>query len=336
MEEQRADLLSTKGGKLLITPEYKPIEKGIVVREVVNPKPISKFPDDAKRDMHLRYTVSQMMREGYDEMEFVDFHTAIKYELVPEKGFDNLYDAYVDWWKSNMGYIVHNVYMTIKPSLLDPSVIYLLENKKAMDEIESEGIQFQKYFGSMAVNYSKARGKGRPNLWQAYRDWWDKNEKLIDCWTGKITNPPPSWTSKSFYPINPTEDKIEKENTMIYTVNKEEIRKTIRCTKDYIKLACNKLDSMSFEPGDKCQNSLQIASEIKQIANGIERAVNHLKFLGELQGASSIQMNEQEYARFNIDLSAELLLNGVVSSERILTAPLLFHKVMVGGHRYYE
>ena len=208
-----------------MTPEYKLAERGIVIKKVENPKPISEFPEADRRDMCFRYTVKQMIREGYDDMSFVELNTVITYELVPGDGFDNLYDAYVDWWESTMSYIVHKV-----PTKLE---------------------------------------------------------------------------TQSFYPINPTEDKIEKEKTMIYTVNEKEIRRVIRCTKDRIICACNQLDSMSFEPGDKCQNSLQIVTEIKQIANDIERAVNHLKFLSELQGASSIQMNEQEYARFYMDLSAE-------------------------------
>lgn len=141
--------------------------------------------------------------------------------------------------------------------------------------------------------------------YDTYVDWRDKNERRKAYLNGDGIRGPSSWQPRPFYPINPTEDKIEKEKTMIYTVNEKEIRRVIRCTKDRIVCACNQLGSMSFEPGDKCQNSLQIASEIKQIANDIERAVNHLKFLSELQGASSIQMNEQEYARFYMDLSAE-------------------------------
>lgn len=85
-----------------MTPEYKPIEKGIVVREVINPRPISEFPETVRRDMHLRYTVKQMIQEGYTDMSFVELNTVIKYELVPEEGFDNLYDAYVDWWNRNV------------------------------------------------------------------------------------------------------------------------------------------------------------------------------------------------------------------------------------------
>lgn len=287
-------------------PEYKPIEKGIVIREVVNPKPISKFPEADRRDMHLRYTVSQMIQEGYDEMEFVEFHTVIKYELVPEEGFDNLYDAYVDWMErlnqESVGFIIIGVYNAVNPLFMDTAIKLKLKSKKAVETYKLNGASYRDTYGSLSIDYEIKRGKGHSDLWQAYMAWWDKNEKLTSYWNKEVAMTEPSWKSQPFYSINPIK---EKEKTMIYTINAKEIRKTICCTKDYIRRACNKLSSMSFEPGDKCQNSLQIASEIKQISNDIERAVNHLKFLGELQGASSIQMNEQEYARFNIDLSAE-------------------------------
>lgn len=84
-----------------MTPEYKLAERGIVIKKVENPKPILEFPEADRRDMCFRYTVKQMIREGYDDMSFVKLNTVISYELVPGDGFDNLYDAYVDWWATD-------------------------------------------------------------------------------------------------------------------------------------------------------------------------------------------------------------------------------------------
>lgn len=217
----------------------------------------------------------------------------IDYELVDCEGYLNLYDAYVDWWKFNMGFIVHNVHMAVNPSLLDQYIIDKLYNKKVVDETEPEGTQFQKEFGLMSVNYSMVRGKGRPNLWQAYRDWWDKNEKLKSYWNGEVATPPPSWTSQPFYPINPIE---EKENKMQFTISKNQIKRQINALED---LRQDQIKEIQKDLETKLE-SLEKGETISAIVIGIRNLSEiseQLEYLYSLELADSISCSESEKAQ---------------------------------------
>lgn len=200
----------------------------------------------------------------------------IDYELVDCEGYLNLYDAYVDWWKFNMGYIVHNVHRAVNPSLLDPSIIEKLENKKAMDETEPEGTLFEREFGLMSIRYSIERGKGRPNLWQAYRVWWDKNEKLTSCWNGDVLKVPSSWKPQPFYPINPIE---EKENTMQFKISRNQISNQIKKIEESLKNQKTRIISELNSIEEKISNEEPISGNLKEyhMYDLILRQLNYLK-----------------------------------------------------------
>lgn len=273
-----------------MTPEYKPIEKGIVITSVSNPKPISKFPEDVRRNMHLKCIVKRLIQLGYDDMSLVDSGTVVHYTLVPEEGFDNLYDAYVDWWKQSIGYIVHNVYSAVNPSLLDPSIIEKLENKKAMDETEPEGILFQKDFGRMFIDYSRVRGRGRPNLWQAYRDWWDKNERLTSGWNGDLVKPPLSWKSQPFYPINPIE---EKENTMQFKISRNQISNQIKKIEESLKNQKTRIISELNSIEEKISNGEPISGNLKEY-HMYDLILSQLNYLKSFENVVEIICSEEE------------------------------------------
>lgn len=201
-----------------MTPEFRPVEKGVVIKEVINPKPISKFPDDSKRDLHLRYTVSQMMREGYDEMELVDSHTVIKYELVPEEGFDNLYDAYVDWW--------------------------------------------------------------------------NKIEKLKSYWNC-IVPEAPFWKSQLFYPINPIE---EKENTMQFTISKNQIKRQINALEDLRQDQIKEIQKDLETKLERLEKGETIGAVVIGIRN-LSEISEQLEYLYSLELADSISCTESEKAQ---------------------------------------
>lgn len=216
----------------------------------------------------------------------------IDYELVDCEGYLNLYDAYVDWWKFNMGFIVHNVYMAVNPSLLDQNIIDKLFNKKVVDETELEGTQFQKEFGLMFVNYSMVRGKGRPNLWQAYRDWWDKNEKLKSYWDCTVPEAP-SWKPQPLYPINPIE---EKENTMQFTISKNQIKRQISALED---LRQDQIKEIQKDLETKLK-WLEKGKPIGAVVIGIKNLNEigeQLEFLYSLELADSITCSEEEKSR---------------------------------------
>lgn len=291
-------------------PEYRPVEKGIVIRAVVNPKPISKFPDDTKRDMHLRYTVSQMMREGYDEMELVEFHTVIKYELVSEEGFDNLYDAYVDWWKSNvpqreevslfkgdssMGFIITNVYDPMDPVLISSRVRDELTSQRADAVHYTTNISFQNCFGVMTVDYTLVKGAGRPNLWQAYRDWWDAQDfcNRFPHVAGGFVKMPSAWTSKSFYPINPIK---EKENKMQFTISKNQIKRQINALEDLRQDQIKEIQKDLETKLERLEKGETIGALVIGIRN-LSEISEQLEYLYSLELADSISCSESEKAQ---------------------------------------
>lgn len=217
----------------------------------------------------------------------------IDYELVDCEGYLNLYDAYIDWWKVNMGFIVHNVYMAVNPSLLDQVIIDKLLNKNVVDEIEPEGTYFQKNFGLMYVNYSMVRGKGRPNLWQAYRDWWDKNEKLTSGWNGEILKVPSSWKSQSFYPINPIK---EKENTMQFTISKNQIKRQINALEDLRQDQIKEIQKDLEMKLEKLEKGETIGAVVIGIRN-LSEISEQLEYLYSLELADSISCTESEKAQ---------------------------------------
>lgn len=227
-----------------------------------------------------------------DKQALVLTSMRIDYELVDCEGYLNLYDAYVDWWKFNMGFVVHNVYMAVNPSLLDQFIIDKLFNKKVVDETEPEGTQFQKEFGLMSINYSIARGKGRPNLWQAYRDWWDKNEKLKSYWNCAVPEAS-SWTSQPFYPINPI---IEKENKMQFTISREQIRVEIDLMEDTRQDQIKEIQKDLEGKLKKIEKGEKISSNIIGLDN-LDRICEHLDFLYSLELADTVSCSEEEKDR---------------------------------------
>lgn len=263
-----------------MTPEYKPIEKGIVIREVKNPKPISEFPEADRRDMYLRYTVKQMIREGYTDMSFVELNTVISYELVPEEGFDNLYDAYVDWWErlnqESVGFIITGVYNAVNPLFMDTTIKLRLQSKKAVEHFKLNAASYRDTYGSLFIDYTIKRGKGYSDLWQAYMAWWNKNERLTNYWNGEVLKVPTKWIPKPFYPINPIE---EKENTMQFKISRNQISNQIKKIEESLKNQKTRIISELNSIEEKISNGEPISGNLKEyrMYDLILRQLNYLK-----------------------------------------------------------
>lgn len=55
--------------------------------------------------------------------------------------------------------------------------------------------------------------------------------------------------------------------------------------------------------GNECQYSAEILSKLEIAVRGIKKNLEYLQYISKLTGASSIEMDESEFAQFNSDLS---------------------------------
>lgn len=92
------------------------------------------------------------------------------------------------------------------------------------------------------------------------------------------------------------------ENEMNFIITKKEIKFNRDVALSNIRGLCLKLANANFESGDKCQNVENIIQNISEINSALKCNVNYLKYISQFISAASVQMNQEEYNRFNEEL----------------------------------
>lgn len=90
---------------------------------------------------------------------------------------------------------------------------------------------------------------------------------------------------------------------MKYSVDAKEIKRHQSIAKQNIKQICEDLASNPFVLDDKISQVPEILDTLENAINSLKKNIKYLQYVGNLLGASSIEMDETEYARFNSDLS---------------------------------
>ena len=90
---------------------------------------------------------------------------------------------------------------------------------------------------------------------------------------------------------------------MKYIVDAKEIKKHHSIAKQNIKQICEDLASTPFVLDDKISQVPEILDTLENAVNSLKKNIKYLQYVGNLLGASSIEMDETEYARLNEDLS---------------------------------
>lgn len=99
----------------------------------------------------------------------------------------------------------------------------------------------------------------------------------------------------------PNLNKEEKE--MKFKVNHKSIEEKQSEARGNIKSICNDLANDPLIVGNECQYSAEILSKLEIAVRGIKKNLEYLQYISKLTGASSIEMDESEFAQFNSDLS---------------------------------
>ena len=95
----------------------------------------------------------------------------------------------------------------------------------------------------------------------------------------------------------------EKEKEMKFKVNHKSIEEKQSEARGNIKSICNDLANDPLIVGNECQYSAEILSKLEIAVRGIKKNLEYLQYISKLTGASSIEMDESEFAKFNSDLS---------------------------------
>lgn len=101
--------------------------------------------------------------------------------------------------------------------------------------------------------------------------------------------------------LKPNLTKEEKE--MKFKVNHKSIEEKQSEARGNIKSICNDLANDPLIVGNECQYSSEILSKLEIAVRGIKKNLEYLQYISKLTGASSIEMDESEFAQFNSDLS---------------------------------
>lgn len=95
----------------------------------------------------------------------------------------------------------------------------------------------------------------------------------------------------------------EEEKEMKFKVNHKSIEEKQAEARGNIKSICNDLANDPLIVGNECQYSAEILSKLEIAVRGIKKNLEYLQYISKLTGASSIEMDEFEFAKFNSDLS---------------------------------
>lgn len=167
-------------------------------------------------------------------------------------------------------------------------------------------IKLCKVFEDLVIRFKIDENYGFTSLSLAYLNYQTINDFL------ESVKPALKQPFRPDFPLDPAQpywarpenQPIErKEEPMKYIVDAKEIKKHQSIAKQNIKQICEDLASNPFVLDDKVSQAPEILDTLENAANSLEKNIEYLQYVGNLLGASSIEMDETEYARFNEDLS---------------------------------
>lgn len=165
------------------------------------------------------------------------------------------------------------------------------------------GIELSKVFRDLAIHFKIDEDHGFTSLSLAYLNYQDFLESLKPALKQPL-KPDFSLDPARPYWARPVNQPIErKEKPMKYIVDAKEIKRHQSIAKQNIKQICEDLASNPFVLDDKISQVPEILDTLENAVNSLKKNIKYLQYVGNLLGASSIEMDETEYARFNSDLS---------------------------------
>lgn len=168
------------------------------------------------------------------------------------------------------------------------------------------GIVLNKVFGNLVIHFRIDDDYGFTSLSLAYLNY-QNTQAFLESPKSALKQPlrldfPPDPARP--YWARPVNQPIErKEEPMKYIVNAKEIKRHQSIAKQNIKQICEDLTSNPFVLDDKVSQVPEILDTLENAVNSLKKNIKYLQYVGNLLGASSIEMDETEYARFNEDLS---------------------------------
>lgn len=188
-----------------------------------------------------------------------------------------------------------------------------LATRKALIETTPEtyawvypGVELNKVFGDLVIHFKIDEDYGFGSLSLAYFNYQNINAFL------ESVKPALKQPLKPDFPLDlarpywarPVNQPIErKEEPMKYIVDAKAVKRNQSIAKQNIKQICADLASNPFVLDDKVSQVPAILDTLENAVNSLKKNIKYLQYVGNLLGASSIEMDETEYARFNEDLS---------------------------------
>lgn len=171
------------------------------------------------------------------------------------------------------------------------------------------GIELSTVFGDLAIHFKIDEDYGFTSLSLAYLNYQTTHAFLESVKPALKQSLRPDFLNASLDPARPywarpVNQPIErKEEPMKYIVDAKEIKKHQSIAKQNIKQICEDLASNPFVLDDKISQVHEILDTLENAVNSLKKNTKYLQYVGNLLGASSIEMDETEYARLNEDLS---------------------------------
>lgn len=171
------------------------------------------------------------------------------------------------------------------------------------------GVVLNKVFGDLVIHFRIDNNYGFKSLSLAYLSYQNTHAFLEsvkpalkqplrpDSRSAYLDPTRPYWARPANQPIE------RKEKPMKYIVDAKEIKRHQSIAKQNIKQICGDLASNPFVLDDKVSQVPEILDTLENAVNSLKKNIKYLQYVGNLLGASSIEMDETEYARFNEDLS---------------------------------
>jgi hypothetical protein len=168
------------------------------------------------------------------------------------------------------------------------------------------GVELNKVFGDLVVHFRIDNDYGFESLSLAYLNFQNTHaflESVKPAFKQPLQPDFPLDPARPYW-ARPVNQPIErKEEPMKYIVDAKEIKKHQSYAKQNIKQICEDLASNPFVLDDKVSQVPEILDTLENAVNSLKKNIKYLQYVGNLLGASSIEMDETEYARFNEDLS---------------------------------
>lgn len=168
------------------------------------------------------------------------------------------------------------------------------------------GVKLNKVFGDLVIHFRMDEDYGYMTLSLAYLNF-QNTQAFLESVKPALKQPlRPDFPLDPARPYwaRPVNQPIErKEESMKYIVDAKEIKRHQSIAKQNIKQICEDLASNPFVLDDKVSQVPEILDTLENAVNSLKKNIKYLQYVGNLLGATSIEMDETEYARFNEDLS---------------------------------